>query len=92
MTKIYELKSWPQFFNPILNGTRTSDIRNKTDREFRVGDKMLLNEYDPFGTGYTGRSQSVEITHIISNDTPCALSSVVLDNNFCVLSIRKSDE
>ena len=91
MTK-HIVKSWPQFFEPILAGTRTSDIRDKKDREFALGDHMLLQEFDPFGGGYTGREQEVEITHIISNETPCALSSAVLDNDYCVLSIRKVGE
>lgn len=85
----HEVKSWPQFFGPILDGTRTSDMRLKTDRDFKIGDIMLLKEFDPFGGGYTGRTQEVEITHIISNDTPCALSSAVLHNDYCVLSIQK---
>lgn len=91
MSKTHEVKSWPQFFGPIVAGTRTSDMRNKVDREFAIGDHMLLKEFDPFGGGYTGRIQEVEITHIISNETPCALSSAVLNNDYCVLSIRKVD-
>lgn len=90
--KIHEAKSWPQFFEPIVAGTRTSDMRSKVDRQFQIGDHMLLKEFDPFGGGYTGRQQEVEITHIISNETPCALSSAVLDVDYCVLSIRKVGE
>lgn len=83
-----ELKSWPQFFQPILDGTRTSDIRSKKDNHFFIGQKIVLREYDPFKGVYTGRQLIVEVTHVISNDTPCALSSVVLDRDHCVLSIR----
>lgn len=83
-----KLKSWPEFFQKTLEGTKTSDIRSKIDRDFYVGQKITLQEFDPFGTGYTGREQDIEVTHIISNDTPCALSSAVLDRNFCVLSIK----
>lgn len=85
---IHYVKSWPQFYQPILNGTRTSDIRSKKDRTFKIGDKLVLEEYDPFKGSYTGRKQMVEVTHIISNETPCALSSVVLDNDYAVLSIK----
>lgn len=83
------LKSWPQFFEPIVAGTRTSDMRTKRDRSFAKGDNLLLQEFDPFGGGYSGREQLVEVTHIISNDTPCAISSIYLDNDAVVLSIRK---
>lgn len=90
MTTHY-VKSWPTFFEPISAGTRTSDIRKK-DRPFAIGDTMVLKEFDWQAGRYTGREQEVEITHIISNETPCALSSAVLDNDYCVLSIRKVGE
>ena len=30
------LKSWPEFYSPIADGTRTFDLR-KNDRNFKVG-------------------------------------------------------
>ncbi len=87
--EILELKSWSQFFAPILAGTRTSDMRSKKDRNFHIGQKLMMCEYD-FAKGvYTGRKQLVEVTHIISNDTPCAISSSALDRDHVILSIRK---
>lgn len=81
------MKSWPWLFEPILNGLKLHDIRQK-DRDFKVGDTCLLQEYDPRTAVYTGREALVEITYITSNDMPCALSSAVLDRNSCVLSIK----
>ena len=83
------MKSWTFLFDPIFKGTRTSDIRSKKDREFHIRDTCLLQEYDPATGQYTGRECKVEITHIIDSRTPCALSSAILDDNYCVLSIRK---
>lgn len=87
MTTTHVLKSWPQFYQAIVDGTRTSDIR-AMDRPYRIGDHLWLKEYDPFKGAYTGRECWVEVTHIISNDTPCALSSAVLQKGYCVLSIK----
>ncbi|ARK07468.1 hypothetical protein LAV_00068 [Sphingobium phage Lacusarx] len=84
----YEVKSWPQFFGPMLDGTKKHDMRNKRDRQYRVGDKMLLREFDPFGGGYTGRSAIFKITYITSNETPCALSSAGLDDEMAILSVQ----
>lgn len=84
----YEVKSWPQFFTQMIAGIKRHDMRDKRDRNYEVGDRMLLREYDPFGAGYTGRDAVALITYITSNDTPCAMSSAALDNNFAILSIE----
>lgn len=85
----HELKCWPQFFEPILEGRKTHDLRRSDDRSFSVGDKLLLREFDPKAERYTGREVTIEITFITSADIPCALSAQALDRNFCILSIRK---
>ena len=59
------------------------------DRDFRIGDTILLREFDNINGGYTGDELPVEITYITSNNTPCAYSSAVLDKDYCILSIRK---
>ena len=84
----YDVKSWPQFFQPMIDGVKKHDMRNKRDREYKVGDIMLLREFDPFGGGYTGRSARFRITYITSNDTPCALSSVGLGDDMAILSVE----
>jgi len=52
--KIHKLKTWPIFFQAILDGTKTFEFR-LNDRRFQVGDKLDLMEYDPDAEGYTGR-------------------------------------
>jgi hypothetical protein len=84
----HEVKSWPQYFQPMLDGIKTHDMRNKLDRDYKVGDLMLLKEFDPFKGLYTGRQQLFEITYITSNVTPCALSSAFLDDNAAILSLK----
>jgi hypothetical protein len=84
----YEVKSWPAFFAPMIAGVKKHDMRNKRDRAYSVGDTVLLREFDPFGSGYTGRSAVFRITYITSNDTPCALSSAGLDNDMAILSME----
>jgi ASC-1-like (ASCH) protein len=81
------MKSWKPYFQAIKNGTKTHDLRKK-DRDFKVGDKILLEEYLPFEGSYTGEQLTAEITYITSNDTPCAFSSAVLDNDYCILSLK----
>lgn len=83
-----ELKSWSPFFQAIKSGKKSHDLRSKKDRQFKVGDIITLQEYEPFEGIYTGEEIDVEVTYITSNDTPCAFSSAVLDKDYCVLSLR----
>src|ERR1043166_3715297 len=85
---VHELKCWPQFFRAIEEGRKTHDLRRSDDRRFRVGDQLLLREYDPSSGTYTGRTLSVEITYITSAELPCALSKDALNPAFAILSIR----
>ncbi len=90
MTTVHKVKSWRMFFTDIVKGIRTSDIRDHSDRHYRVGDLMELNEFDPVKFEYTGNKQLVEITYIQCNKSnPCAISYDALKDNYSVLSIRK---
>lgn len=84
------VKSWPQYFQPLVDGVKKHDMRNMRDRKYKVGDTLTLCEYDPFGTGYTGRESVFRITYITSKETPCALSSAMLDDDGCILSLEKA--
>lgn len=80
------------FFSDIVTGTRTSDIRETSDRRFKVGDILHLCEFDPVKFIFTGKEQKVEITYIQTNKSnPCAISKDALKDNYAVLSIKKCD-
>lgn len=63
MGKLHELKIYPQYFKEILNGNKKFEIR-KNDRYFKVGDKVLLREWD--NIKYSGRTIYAEITYILA--------------------------
>lgn len=42
----HELKTWPKPFAAIRSGEKSYEIR-EDDREFKVGDSLLLKEHDP---------------------------------------------
>lgn len=86
----HELKSWPEFFVNIVAGRRTHELRFN-DRDYRIGDRMLLREYHPVACCYSGATIEVEITSITSQEVPCAVSGQGLRPNFCILSIRRVD-
>ena len=86
--KQHVVKSWSPFFKAIKAGSKTHDLRYDVDRNFEIGDYILLQEYEPFEGEYTGNECTVEVTYITSSKTPCAFSSAVLDKDYCILSIK----
>jgi hypothetical protein len=71
----HELKCWPESFDPIFVGLKKFDLR-KNDRGFKVGDTILLREYEPPKLqvqgekyagpgGYTGRVLRQRISYIL---------------------------
>ena len=60
--KLHELKTWPPFFQDIKDEKKTFDVR-PDDRNFKVGDYLLLWEWNPDAEDYTGREILVEIVY-----------------------------
>lgn len=63
---IHELKVWPRFFEALLDRSKTFEFR-KNDRNFQVGDLLVLKEWDPDAKDYTGRWLHREITYVLSD-------------------------
>lgn len=85
------LKSWPRFFQEIKRGERTHELR-RNDRNYTVGDYLVLREYDPETSTYTGEQLRVHVTSMTSAEMPCAVSDQGLHPEFCILSIVRRDE
>ncbi|MDM5086264.1 DUF3850 domain-containing protein [Aeromonas rivipollensis] len=58
----HELKILPGYFQSVLDGTKPFEIRDNSDRNFRQGDTVSLNEWD--GERYTGRQAARVITFV----------------------------
>ena len=61
----HDIKVWPEFFEPLLTGEKTFELR-KDDRGFRAGDVLVLREWSPKTKAYTGRSLTRLVTYLIS--------------------------
>ncbi len=84
---IHTVKSWPKYFDDIWLGVRTHELR-KNDRNYKVGDYLQLQRWDPIQEIHTGEVQMMKITSITSADIPCAESAGALHKEFCILSIK----
>lgn len=81
--KLHELKIYPKYFEDILNGSKRFEIR-KNDRNFQVGDKILLKEWD--NIKYSGRSIYAEIIYITDD------RFYGLKEGYLVLGIKVNDD
>ena len=64
MAKI-EKKISPKFFQRILDGDKTYEIR-LADFSCKEGDILVLKEWDPDAKDYTGRSVEKKITYVFN--------------------------
>ncbi len=67
MTKRHELKTWPKYFAAIRDGTKNFEIR-LNDRDFALGDIVVLKEFDPGSEAYTGQVEERQITFLLSEE------------------------
>lgn len=90
MAKIdtHHVKSWPELFAAADAGDKLHDVRDLRERDYKVGDQLVLEEYSP-ERGYTGRQAFFRITYITSELNPCAFSPSVLKPGYGILSIKK---
>lgn len=62
--RLHDLKCWPESFTPLWTRDKTHEVR-PDDRGYRVGDVLVLHEYDPEEHTYTGRVLLARVTHVL---------------------------
>lgn len=99
--KVHELKTWPWFFDAVLDGSKRHEVR-KDDRCFSTGDVLVLREYGASdealmdgttmeeaisaGKGrYTGRAIVVRVKHV---SRPSDIPGQGICDGFCAMSIE----
>lgn len=88
----HELKTWPEYFEAVASGAKNFEIRSTKDRTFEVGDKVVLKEWDPATSSYSGRLRVRQITYIVAGAPflPDRLAVLGLANE--PLNMRKHHE
>ena len=81
----HELKTHRVFYKACVDGRKTFEIR-RNDRNFYVGDELLLREIDGSGE-YTGWSCLFRITYILNRREKIGRAG--LAPGYCLLSIEK---
>jgi hypothetical protein len=69
---IHDLKILPEYFEAILSGEKTFEVRSIADRDFNKGDELRLREFESDGApdlipkGYSGREVTVGVTYVLN--------------------------
>lgn len=79
MSKEHHLKILPEYFEPVRYGLKTFEIR-KNDRDFQVGDTLLLKEYED--GNFTGNMLRAVINYI---------TAYAQQDNYVVMAIELED-
>lgn len=62
--KEHNLKIWPEFLDDLVMRRKKFEVR-KNDRNFQVGDHLILQVWNPETEEYDGRFVSYDITYIL---------------------------
>lgn len=61
-------KIWPEYFVAIVSGKKKFELR-LNDFEIKEGDTLLLEEWDPQTSQYTGRKIEKKVTYVLKFKT-----------------------
>lgn len=64
----HALKTWPEYFKLAREGKKRFELR-EDDREFKEGDKIILQEYDPSAKKYSGEEVTFQCGFILRGPT-----------------------
>lgn len=79
--KRHVLKTWPSSWDATYEGRKPFEFRFD-DRDYEVGDHLVLVRWDPSIEKYTGRALVLEVTYMLRGrfDVP---------SGYCVMGIPK---
>ena len=80
--KTHKLKILPEYFEDVAKGVKNFE-RRRNDRDFKVGDKIILKEYKE--GAYTGRETTRVIEYILKG------GSYGLDPEYSILGTKPCD-
>lgn len=91
MSKTHDLKSWPEFFEPVFQGKKSFELR-LGDRKFAVGDTLLIREWDDRTGKYTGREVRKVVSYILAGVGPGAIPPLQgIHRGYVILSLASGN-
>lgn len=77
----HKLKTWKPYFEEIFKDNKDFELR-KNDRDFKVGDELLLQEWDNETQLYTGREILVYVNYMLEG------GQFGLEEGYVIMNIR----
>lgn len=81
MNKTHELKTWPEYYSALRDLTKNFEVR-LNDRDFKVGDTLILKEYNNITNSYTGNKVVRTITYILHG------GNFGIESGYCVIGLQ----
>ncbi len=78
----HALKTWPEYFKLQESGEKTFELR-KDDRDYKVGDKFLSQEFDATTSKYTGKETMYTISYILRDSEFSGVKK-----GYCILQLK----
>jgi hypothetical protein len=79
------LKTWPCYFKDVYAEIKKFELR-KDDRNFRVGDLLILREWSPQTERFTGRECIRRVVYKVS-EGPLPIKGLL--EEYCILGIER---
>jgi hypothetical protein len=74
MAVVHNLKIRPEYYVSVVDGSKSFEVR-KNDRDFHVGDFLILAEYV---NGYTGRAVKALVTYLLRDSCYVKVGYVIM--------------
>jgi hypothetical protein len=79
-TKTHELKVWPEYYQAIASKMKQFEVR-ENDRDFKTGDTLILQEWDPDLEKFTGNRADATVDYVLYG------GAFGINEGYCVMSI-----
>jgi hypothetical protein len=76
----HHLKTWPPFFEEVDQGKKNFELR-KNDRNFQLGDILVLQEWTADTEQYTGRAITKKVEYILEG------GSLGLERGYVIMAL-----
>ncbi len=92
--KTHELKCWPQYFDAVWDNKKKFEIRIN-DRDFKVGDILILKKFDPEKEEYLPQSIETTISYVLDGPSfglAKGFAIISFDQIKCIMSKQSATE
>lgn len=85
----HELKTWPEYFQAAWDGNKTFELR-KNDRDYQVGDKLILREWCLDKNDYTGLSITKRVSYILKDAEGFKYDELGLKDGYVIMGFEQT--